>query len=471
MKTKLVLWGTNAQDEKILIAMELKAKENKVNIFTFPEAIATEEFSQQLMQDWRNNTEVAFPEGHQVIERELTISESLLPEDIRVERTDVVNRAQTEWHFIVLSSKLNEVYENELGELKEKVDQLTSYSSDVWEELKGFWTKVQGQVRERNLFKDHANSLRDNTNTLFDQLKQLRAALDAEFQTVSQNAYDGFISTIDDIEHRVNNGQGKLSAIFDELKELQRNFRESKLTREHRSNVWEKLDATFKFVKQKRFGDNANNESSALDRLKRRYDGLINAIDKMQKSIDRDKGDLDFQDHKIATTDGQLESQIRQAKIKMIEERIRSKEEKLAEMHKTKTELEQRLEGLRQKEAKRQERAEVEKARKAAKEKIAEKIKKDEAARLADTKNVEKLEKAAEAIGTKKVAEVAAPVVAAAAVVTGAKEVVETVVATETVAKETSTSELIANAVDTAVGVSEKSNGEATAETASSEEE
>ncbi len=499
MKTKLVLWGTNAQDEKILIGMELRVKDNMVNIYTFPEAVATDEFSQKMMQDWRNNVEVAFPEGGQTIERELTISDSLLPDDIRVERTDVVNRAQTEWHFIVLSSKLNEVYENELGELKDKVEQLTEYSSDVWGELKGFWSKVQEQVQERNLFRDHANALRDNTNGLFDQMKKMRAALDADFMNISKAAHSSLMGSLQDIETRIAGGQGRLSAVFDELKDLQRQFRDTKLTREHRSEVWNRLDAMFKTVKEKRFGANANNESSAVDRLQRRYNGLINAIDKMQKSINRDRNDLTFQDRRIANTEGQLEAQIRQAKIKMIQERISSKEDKLKEMDATKTELEQRLQALKEKEAKRAERKKLEEAKKAAKAKIAENIKSAEVARVSDSEQSEKLEKAAEAIAKKdvtapKVAETsteqtaeiienveststekaaikpvieAAPaaVVAASTIATPVTEVLKS-----TQVEKPTTEDLIANAVDTAVGITATESTESN-ETTSSEEE
>jgi len=399
MKTKLVLWGSNATEEKILIAMQLRPEDNKVDIWTFPEAVATDEFARQLLGDWRNDVDVAFPESATHLERELSMTESLLPVEIKVERGDIIQRAQTEWHFVVLSSKLNEVYQNELGELKGKVAGLKSFNNDTWNELKTFWAKVQDQVRERNLLRGHADALRDDTNALFGKMKDLRSALDEEFRKTSQGHHDQFIKTLVDLEKRAEEGT-RLPALFDELKELQRNFREIKLTREHRSKIWERLDATFKVVKEKRFGPNANNESSALDRLDRRYKGLIGAIEKMQKSIARDEDDLSFQQRKIDSSDGQLEAQIRQAKIKMTKERIRSKTEKLKEMLQTKSDLERRVAGQKEKEAKRQKQGEIAAAKAAAKAKIAQSI---AATALARKDDDGKLEKAAEALGAKSV--------------------------------------------------------------------
>lgn len=392
MKTKIVLWGTNGKDEKILIAMELRPQDNKVDIWTFPEEIATEEFGKQLLNDWRNGTEVPFPEGYGHIERELTITDSLLPEDIKVvERGDIIQRAQTEWHFIVLSSKLNEVYQTELGELKDKVEQLTDFDGEVWNSLKDFWNKVQVQVRDRNLFREHANALRDNTNSLFTKLKDLRSALDDAFQKTSTETYDGFMSNLGDLEDRISKDQ-RLNSLFEELKELQRKFKDSKLTREHRSKVWERLDLAFKSIKEKRFGPGASNDSSPVDRLQRRYKGLINAIEKMEKSIQRDKDDLSFQSKKVASSDGQLEAQIRQAKIKMIEERIRSKEEKLGEMHATRTELDSKMDQLKAKESKIAELKKLDEAKKAAAQKIQAEIKEKE--KLIDSDKVSKASKA-----------------------------------------------------------------------------
>ncbi len=396
MKTKLVLWGTNSQEERILIAMQLHPEDNKVTIWTFPETVATEDFSQKLMREWRNGVEVEFPEEHAVQERGLSMTEGLLPDDLKVERGDVVQRAQTEWHFVVLSSKLNKVYQTELDELKERVEKLEAYDQSIWDSLKEFWTKVQGQVRERNLFRDHSDSLRDNTNILFSKMKQLRSAMDDEFREYSKEQMDKFMAALEEIEKKVSEGL-RLQTIFEELKKLQRHFREAKLTREHRTHIWERLDGAFKLVKEKRFGAGAIMDRSPMQRLQRRYDGLIVAIEKMDRSIRRDKDDLEFQQHKIDTTDGQLEAQIRKAKIKMIEERIHSKEEKLGEMNETKEILEKKIESQKEKDARRDEQVRREAAKKAAKEKIAEEIK---AAAVAREEHSDKLEKAAEIIAT-----------------------------------------------------------------------
>ncbi len=388
MKSKLVLWGSNDQDEKLMIAVSLRMEDNKVDIWTFPESVATEDFYQKMMKEWRDGEGFELPEPNTHMERELSMSESLLPDELKVERGDVVQRAQTEWHFLVLSNKLHQVYVDQLEELKEKVEGLSKYDQGMWNDLKDFWGKVQSQVQERNLLREHADVLRDNTNALFSKMKELRSKMDEEFDKLSQQTHDKFMGALDEIDKKTKDG-ARLPAMFDELKKLQQKFRDSKLNRQHRNKVWEKLDAAFKEIKQKRFGDRANEEgNSPYLRTKRRYDGLVNAIGKMESSIKRDRNDLEFQSHKIATTDGQLEAQIRQAKIKMIEERVRSKEEKLKEMLETKIDLEKRLASQKEKEARIA-------AEKAAKAKIKEEVKASADARQDEA---EKLEKAAEEI-------------------------------------------------------------------------
>ena len=356
MKTKIVLWGTDA-DGRVLIALELRPDANKVDIFTFPSAIATDEFTTLMMDKWRNGEEVAFVEGYKHIECELAVADSILPMDLKAERPDIISRAQTEWHFIVLSSKLNQAYRSELDDYKDKVEKMTAYDGSVWDTLKGFWDKVQEQVRDRTLSREHADLLRDGINDLFTKLKDMRTALSNEFEQKSNEVHGRFSATLSSIEERIK-ANPKASSIFDDLKGLQADFRTVKMTREHNNEIWARIDACFKAAKTGKFGEQATNIAqqeftTASGRIQNRLDGLNTAIGKMEITLRREKEELDFQKKKIATTDGQLEAQLRQAKMRIIQDRANSIEEKLKNMYETRTEVEKSLVGAQEKDAKR----------------------------------------------------------------------------------------------------------------------
>ena len=385
MKTNLVVWGENAQKEKVLILLDLLPDENKVIIYTVPEGMVTEELERKLMDEWRLGVPVELPEGVHKIERVLSVSDSLLPVDLTTERTDIIQRAQTQWHFVVLSSKLNSAYQSELADLQEKVKSLSAYSQDAWDDLKNFWQKVQEQVRDKNLFAEHASILRESTNHLFTALKDLKSSFEHEVEKASSEILKEFNSSIETIENRINEGS-RLQSLFDELKSIQNSFKDLKFIREHRTAAWEKLDGAFKLLKEKKYGSHpATGEGSPLVRIQRRYEGLISAIDKMQVSIDRDKSDLDFHNKKASGAERQLEALVSQAKLAMIQDRISSKEEKLAEMLKTKSELDSRMHELKHKEVQKEEHEKFELAKKAVQEKIANEIKQASVAREVET--------------------------------------------------------------------------------------
>ncbi len=396
MRNKIVLWGTNAADERILVALELQIDDNQVLIYTFPEAVATEEFYQQMMDEWRSDKgEVAFPEGHETITRELSITEGLLPDEIKVERGDLIQRAQTEWHFVVLSSKLSKAYRSELKDLEDKLAGLKDYDKELWANLKGFWSKVQQQIRDRTLLREHADEIRDRTNKAFEELKGMRSKMDDAFRESSKENMARFGEMMEDIEGRIQDNK-QLNRIFEELKRVQKEIRDIAFTKEHRNKLWQRIDKAFKDVKEKRFGERSSGGNTPLQRITSRYNGLLTAIEKMERSIKRDEDDLAFQARKIDRTDGQLEAQIRQAKIQMIEQRVTSKREKYEDMLRTKAQLEAKIE----KEKKREEQQAARKAAESqAKEKIAADIRDQQSA---STEEAEKLTTAAQAINEQK---------------------------------------------------------------------
>lgn len=399
MKTKIVLWGANEKDEKLLIGVELVDKENKVLIHKIPEAAATEAVYKMMMDNWRDGKEMVWPAEREEIIRELSVADGLLPDDIKVERTDVISRAKAEWHFVVLSSKLYEMYRGEVEDFKDKVDTLTNFDSSLWEELKTFWTKVQNQVQDKNLFREHAGKLRSKTNELFDSMKAMKKTADTEFKKQSKVVAKEFKEKLASIDEKIEKGLG-LKPIFEELKKLQAKVKDAAFTRDDRNDIWKKIDKSFKAVKEKRFGDKAGGNNNAASRLEGRYNGLISAINRMQGSIKKDVNEKNFQTKRINNTDGQLEAQIRQAKLVMIDERINSKQVKLDDMLKTKGELEQRMEREKVKEAARAEKAKSKEVAKELKAKVQEEIAAKQSTRTPEQEA--ELKKAAENIAATK---------------------------------------------------------------------
>jgi hypothetical protein len=375
MRNRIAVWGRDAQEKRVLMTIELQVSDNIVRIETFPEKAVTDEVYRNFMDQWRKSKEAELPEPERVIARELSVTGSLLPDDLKAENTDMILRAQTEWHFHVLSEKLAQTYRSEIAEIEDRIERAGAYSSDLWNQAKNFWQKVQGQLQDKTLLREQGNELRKRSDAVFARLKKMRQAVNAQYEAESAKQKETFSGLLQELEARIGEGT-HLNKVFQELREVQRKFHGVKFTKEDRDSVYARIDAAFKAVKEKRGqgsgkdGDPATGES----RHEARYQGLLRAMQRMQKSIRRDEDDLKFERRRIERTDGQLEMQIRQAKIVMIESRVKSKQDKLEDMEKTKAMLEKRIEKDR-KRAEKQARKQAERqAKEAARAKIAAQI-------------------------------------------------------------------------------------------------
>ncbi len=370
MKTKLILWGKTENDLKVLVAIELLENENKVKSYIFNEDVATEEFYNLMLNEWRFDKEIEFPANYQTYETSLTAAEDILPEGILVEKPELITRAKSEWHFVVLSKKLYDLYKDELENMKENIAELTEFSNDKWEELKLFWEKVQGHVKERNLFRNHVESLKRRTDELFNDLKNLKNKADVEIREKSEGLFKEFNDILDVVDNKLEKGLG-LQPLFKEMKQIQADFKDAELSKDHRRKLWNRIDKTFKLIKEKRFGT-IKRDKTPMARTEKRLEGLLGAITKMQESIDRDKDELKNHQQKIDESAGQLEAELRKARLIMIQERIDSKELKLKDMHETKAMLDSRMESEQKRE---EERLKYERAKKDAEETMKEKVK------------------------------------------------------------------------------------------------
>lgn len=390
MRNRIAVWGRDAQEKRVLITIELQVSDNIVRIQTYPEKVVTDELYKLFMDHWRKGHDEGIPEPDRVIARELSVTEGLLPDDLKAEQTDMILRAQTEWHFHVLSDKLAQNYKSELAEIEDRVERATEYSSELWNQAKNFWQKVQGQVQDKTLLREQGNEIRKRVDKTFDALKQMREQLNEQYKEESTKQVAKFTALLEDAETRI--GQGThLNKVFGDLRDIQRKFHNAKFTKEDRDRIYKRIDAAFKAVKDKR-GQGGNN--AAVGRTEARLQGLLKAMERMKSSLGRDQNDFKFERRRIEKTNGQLEKQIREAKVVMIESRMASKQVKLDDMEKTRAMLEKKIEQEKKKAEKRAKKDAERAAAEAARAKIAGQI----ASTTVSPEEAAKLKAAAEAI-------------------------------------------------------------------------
>jgi hypothetical protein len=389
MKSKLVIWGKNPQGKRVLLAVSLNEQENKVETLVFNEDQVTEDLENVVLKNWKEQDNVDIEAEFHKIVSDLSMLESILPEGYTTDKEDVLKRAQTEWHFIVLSTRLYNVYKSEVDELREKVEELEAYEQKVWDDLKNFWDKIQVQIYEKNLLRSHAQELREFTNGLFDALKEKRKSFDKVMTDRSKSVLDNFASRLDEIEAKIEKGLS-LQMLFEDLRKLQKEINDADMLRDHRKKIWNRIDAGFKKVKEKRFGEASDAERNQISRIENRLQGLDGVVKRMQHSIKMDLKELEKLSKVSDSPFGILEEQLKAAKRIMVQERLASKQAKLDDMIKTQQELIEKSQRLKDKdESKRL----MEEAKKMAELKIAEEIKANAEQRKEDE---EKLVKAAE---------------------------------------------------------------------------
>jgi hypothetical protein len=149
-----------------------------------------------------------------------------------------------------------------------------------------------------------------------------------EKDELSEKIKAEFDEKLAQIDSKLEEGGVHFKNLMDELKDMQSKLRSEDVKRDIKNILFDNIQSTFEKIKVKR--DNvlggANNS---------RISGLQTVLDRIQKTLDLDKKDLDFNLKKLNVVNNKLELQLREAKIKVLKDRISSKEEKVADINKT----------------------------------------------------------------------------------------------------------------------------------------
>lgn len=327
MQSRFTAKGISSDDKEVVLAYELKEQEFKVDLYITPRKSLKPEDLEQLEKAWVNGEAYEFPEDTKLVIPNLN-DESILPQDIRSDEAGKIRIKQNDWAYQLLTTKIWEVYMQELDGLKTKAAELTQYDRQLFDDAKSFWERIVGHRKERDISQSSIDKIKDDVNAIFEKLKTFRKSESAEFETASAKLRDEVTAKLEDLKKRVD-AKASFKLLAEELKTLQTESRKNRYTKADDVQLRKIFDATFQFINEQR-------NHFLSDKTDTRVKGLTEVIDKMTASLDRDKKDLEYMNRKANSPKiMQLELQLIKVKTNMLNETIASKEEKLKDIRAT----------------------------------------------------------------------------------------------------------------------------------------
>jgi hypothetical protein len=329
MQTRFTAKGTAGDGKEVSLAFELLEEAFLVSLSIIPKAA----FSNEQLSQWAAGETIQLPEGTVTVQPNLN-EDSILPADIKSEETGKIRAKQNEWAYLLLTNKLWESYLIELETLKKQAAELTSYSRSLFDDAKGFWERVLEHKKERDISQSKLDEIKEEVNKIFEVLKGLRKNEGAQYEESSAKLRDEIFALIETFKTKLVEG-AQFKELFEELKQMQLGIRGKRFTKADDNNIRKAFDAAFQQLNEARNSFASNKNAS-------RVENLSKIVGSMEKSLQRDKADLDYYTKKINNPKANaLEIQLVKLKLNMIQEAISSKEEKIADIHKTLEKLQQ----------------------------------------------------------------------------------------------------------------------------------
>jgi hypothetical protein len=327
MQSRFITAGNLKDELDVILAYELQEAEFRLALHVIPKKTLNKESLDKLSNDWVNGGEFEFPEGTELIYPDIN-ADSILPDNIKSDKTGEIRHKQNEWAVQLLTNKLWESYLLELDALKKRSHDLTNYDKSLFEDAKSYWERVLEHKKERNITQERLDKIKEDVNTIFEQLKTFRKTESADFEKSSTTAREKIVERLQQIKGKADE-KANFKQLHDEIKAIQHEFRSQRLMKSDEVGVRKAYDDAFHYISEQR-------NRYFTDKFETRISGLKDVISKMEKGLDRDKKDLEYFTNKAESPRIQsLELQLLKVRLRQIKETITSKEDKLKDIQKT----------------------------------------------------------------------------------------------------------------------------------------
>lgn len=327
IQQRFTVWGTDENGQKVCVAVELVKEEFMVKVHSINAEKKNRTIAEDIYTNWFKDHNMILPDFAISINRSLN-EESLLPDSLKVEDTGKVRMMANEWAFMMLQEKLLQSYVDELEDIKQQAADLEDYDRDLFDKTKNLWERIFDNVKDKNISRARLDEIKADIDGIFDKLKNLRAG-DAQLRNEQSKAIQAAImEQVNALKVDLDAGKS-LRNLPVLLKNIRGNMRNPHLRKVHRTEMDIAINELFHQWKEKsKAQHNAHTDKRIQD--------LMNIKNKLEKSLDYDKKELNFQLNKLDhIKTNKLELELRKAKMKLLEEKIASKDEKLKGINQT----------------------------------------------------------------------------------------------------------------------------------------
>lgn len=325
MRKRFLLEGEQ-NEQPIFIAVEFK--DEKVSVFLH--LFSKVETELKILQEWVKTGE-KLPKSLQSLERTIQ-DENLLSEDIKVEQVGKVRDIEIAWSDNLMQTRMLQGFDGELLLLKDKVSTLEDYSQEVFDECGDFWSRLLVFKQENNgIDSKLIDNYKFELDILFEALKSLRKDFKKEQSAKAVEAKADLLLKLELIETKLKD-KPNYKSLIERLKEVRAGLIKSGLRQNHYAEIDEKINSLFE--KMGAAKAKVNN-----GKFEKRITDLEAIVNKMKKSLDWDKKELSKEENNKKYAEQVFQIKLIDAKIGLINIRIKEKEEKIKDINSTLTSL------------------------------------------------------------------------------------------------------------------------------------